>query len=170
MILQSDFVSVVVKMGRVQQTKLLKKGQAAATTSKNTNEDNDSDSSSDSRSSGFLTNDSTIEPSIPLPVATKSLPPPVFSPSSKRTARKSFGGKAPRTVQKSPVRRTLKPPTVATPKTPSKSPAVKTPRKFRYRPGTRALKEIRRYQQGTGNLIPRLPFARLIREIASKYM
>jgi hypothetical protein len=35
--------------------------------------------------------------------------------------------------------------------------------------GTLALKEIRRYQNSTGNLIPRLPFSRLIKEIAQSY-
>jgi len=38
-------------------------------------------------------------------------------------------------------------------------------RKPRHRPGTRALKEIRKYQKSTNLLIPALPFSRLIREI-----
>ncbi len=37
---------------------------------------------------------------------------------------------------------------------------------FRYRPGTIALREIRRYQKSTDLLIPRLPFQRLVREIS----
>jgi len=36
-------------------------------------------------------------------------------------------------------------------------------RKRRWRPGTQALREIRRYQQTTENLIPKLPFARVVR-------
>ena len=36
----------------------------------------------------------------------------------------------------------------------------------RYRPGTVALREIRRYQRSTDLLIPRLPFSRLVKEIA----
>ena len=36
----------------------------------------------------------------------------------------------------------------------------------RYRPGTVALREIRRYQKSTELLIRRLPFQRLVREIA----
>ncbi|KAM0338126.1 hypothetical protein ACHAPU_011436 [Fusarium lateritium] len=36
----------------------------------------------------------------------------------------------------------------------------------RYRPGTVALREIRRYQGGTKLLLQKLPFARLVREIA----
>ncbi|KAL9093166.1 MAG: hypothetical protein Q9159_000343 [Coniocarpon cinnabarinum] len=41
-----------------------------------------------------------------------------------------------------------------------------TPRKRRYRPGTKALKEIRQYQRSTDLLISKLPFSRLVREIA----
>jgi len=36
----------------------------------------------------------------------------------------------------------------------------------RYRPGTVALREIRQYQKGTDLLIRKLPFQRLVREIA----
>ncbi|PSN51104.1 histone H3-like centromeric protein hH3v [Blattella germanica] len=39
--------------------------------------------------------------------------------------------------------------------------------KRRYRPGTRALMEIRRYQKTTKLLIPRLPFSRVVKEIIS---
>ena len=43
---------------------------------------------------------------------------------------------------------------------------VKKPRKpHRYRPGTVALMEIRKYQKGTDLLIRKLPFQRLVREI-----
>ena len=44
---------------------------------------------------------------------------------------------------------------------------VKKPR--RYRPGTVALREIRKYQQSCGLLLRRLPFHRLVREIARDY-
>jgi histone H3/H4 len=40
--------------------------------------------------------------------------------------------------------------------------------KRRYRPGTLALKEIRRYQKSTSLLIGKLPFQRLVREISAK--
>jgi histone H3 len=43
---------------------------------------------------------------------------------------------------------------------------VKKP--HRYRPGTVALREIRRYQKSTELLIRKLPFQRLVREIANK--
>ena len=39
-------------------------------------------------------------------------------------------------------------------------------RPHRYKPGTIALREIRRYQQSTDLLLLKLPFARLVREIA----
>ena len=39
----------------------------------------------------------------------------------------------------------------------------------RYRPGTVALREIRKYQQSCGLLLRRLPFHRLVREIARDY-
>ncbi|KAF2457087.1 histone-fold-containing protein [Lineolata rhizophorae] len=40
-------------------------------------------------------------------------------------------------------------------------------KKRRYKPGTLALREIRRYQASTDLLIQKLPFSRLVREIAS---
>lgn len=39
----------------------------------------------------------------------------------------------------------------------------------RYRPGTIALREIRRYQNSTHLLVPKLPFQRLVREITLGY-
>ncbi|XP_012791271.2 uncharacterized protein LOC105943484, partial [Sorex araneus] len=44
---------------------------------------------------------------------------------------------------------------------------VKQP--HRYRPGTVALREIRRYQKSTELLIRKLPFQRLVREIAQDF-
>jgi len=71
---------------------------------------------------------------------------------TKQTAHKSTGGKAPR-----------------------KQLAMKAARKHhaiggvkkphRYRPGTVALREIRKYQKTTNLLIRKLPFQRLVREI-----
>ena len=75
---------------------------------------------------------------------------------TKQTARKSTGGKLPR-----------------------KQLATKAARKsrgwggikkiHRYRPGTVALREIRRYQKSTDVLIRKLPFQRLVREIAQDH-
>lgn len=44
---------------------------------------------------------------------------------------------------------------------------VKKP--FRYKPGTVALREIRRYQKSSNLLIRKLPFQRLVREIAQDF-
>lgn len=59
---------------------------------------------------------------------------------------------------------------VRTKNVPSKMAAPEKPRPtprrhHRYRPGTLALREIRRYQKSTENLIPRQNFQRLVREI-----
>eukprot|EP00879_Flechtneria_rotunda_P011280 GHRR01011784.1.p3 GENE.GHRR01011784.1~~GHRR01011784.1.p3 ORF type:complete len:156 (+),score=32.61 GHRR01011784.1:225-692(+) len=49
------------------------------------------------------------------------------------------------------------------------APAPQTERrKHRYRPGTRALQEIRKYQKSTELLIRKLPFARVVREIGNQ--
>eukprot|EP00735_Rhodelphis_limneticus_P008370 TRINITY_DN21305_c0_g1::TRINITY_DN21305_c0_g1_i1::g.16334::m.16334 TRINITY_DN21305_c0_g1::TRINITY_DN21305_c0_g1_i1::g.16334 ORF type:complete len:151 (-),score=-9.22,sp/Q7RXR3/CENPA_NEUCR/59.71/8e-44,Histone/PF00125.19/1.3e+03,Histone/PF00125.19/8.2e-28,CBFD_NFYB_HMF/PF00808.18/3.8e+03,CBFD_NFYB_HMF/PF00808.18/5e-06,CENP-T/PF15511.1/0.0009,Bromo_TP/PF07524.8/0.0016,CENP-S/PF15630.1/0.0035,TFIID-31kDa/PF02291.10/0.028 TRINITY_DN21305_c0_g1_i1:67-519(-) len=56
----------------------------------------------------------------------------------------------------------------STPPARSSKPTPPTPpssSKRRYRPGTRALVEIRRYQRSTNLLLRKLPFARLVREI-----
>lgn len=76
---------------------------------------------------------------------------------TKQTARKSTGGKAPRKqLATKAVRKS----------TPSTG-GVKKP--HWYRPGTVALQEIRRYQKSTELLIRKLPFQRLIREIAQDF-
>jgi hypothetical protein len=46
---------------------------------------------------------------------------------------------------------------------------IAEPKKRRYRAGTRALQEIRKYQKSTNLLLRRLPFARLVREITNIY-
>ena len=42
-------------------------------------------------------------------------------------------------------------------------------KKMRFRPGTVALREIKRYQKSTDLLIPRAPFQRVVREICHGY-
>ena len=72
---------------------------------------------------------------------------------TKQTARKSTGGKAPRKM-------------LATKAARKSAPApggIKKP--HRYRPGTVALREIRKYQKNTEFLIRKAPFQRLVREI-----
>jgi len=65
---------------------------------------------------------------------------------TKQNAQRSTGGKMPRAV--------------------IRTGAVKKP--HRYRPGTVALREIRKYQKSTELLIRKLPFQRLVREITQE--
>ena len=75
---------------------------------------------------------------------------------TKQTARMSTGGQAPplplQTLAAKQVRR-----------------LPKQTKPHRYRPGTVALREIRRYQKSVELLIPKLPFQRLVREIAQDF-
>uniref|UniRef100_A0A8C6V5X5 Core Histone H2A/H2B/H3 domain-containing protein n=1 Tax=Neogobius melanostomus TaxID=47308 RepID=A0A8C6V5X5_9GOBI len=48
-------------------------------------------------------------------------------------------------------------------------PAGATPRRRRFRPGTRALMEIRKYQKSSDLLLRKKPFARLVREICQGF-
>jgi histone H3 len=48
-------------------------------------------------------------------------------------------------------------------------PQVPGQKRHRYRPGTVALREIRHFQKHTAKLIRRLPFQRLVREIAQDF-
>ena len=72
---------------------------------------------------------------------------------TKQTARKSTGGKAPRKMLATKAARKSAP----------ASGRIKKP--HRYRPGTVALREIRKYQKSTEFLIRKAPFQRLVREI-----
>lgn len=49
-------------------------------------------------------------------------------------------------------------------------PIPPTRKKPRYRPGTKALREIRQFQKSTDLLIAKLPFARVVREVAMQYV
>jgi len=69
-------------------------------------------------------------------------------------AQKSYAGKAPRKQ-------------LATKAARKTAPGLKKP--HRYKPGTVALREIRKYQKNTELLIRKLPFQRLVREIAQEY-
>ena len=51
----------------------------------------------------------------------------------------------------------------------SKAAAGGVKKPHRFRPGTVALREIRRYQKSTELLIRKLPFQRLVREIAQDF-
>ena len=73
------------------------------------------------------------------------------SPKKQMTARKSFPrGNIPRNSGTSPSRRQ----------------SSGTPGRRKYRPGTVALRQIRQFQKTTDLLIPRLPFSRVVKEIA----
>jgi histone H3 len=75
----------------------------------------------------------------------------------KSTARPLHGGKSPRK-------------SLATKAARKTAPGMGTIRKpHRYRPGTVALREIRRYQKSTDLMIRKRPFQRLVREIAQEY-
>ena len=76
---------------------------------------------------------------------------------TKQTARKSTGGKAPRKQLATKAARKSAPHTGG----------VKKP--HRYRPGTVAIREIRKYQKSTELLLRKLPFQRLVREISQDF-
>ncbi|KAJ0067374.1 hypothetical protein NL108_018390, partial [Boleophthalmus pectinirostris] len=48
-------------------------------------------------------------------------------------------------------------------------PGASPRKKRRYRPGTKALKEIRQYQKSTNLLLRKGPFSRLVREICQGF-
>jgi histone H3 len=77
---------------------------------------------------------------------------------TKQTARRMTGGDV------KEVRKTL-----ATKAVRKFAPSGKAKRPYRYRPGTVALREIRKYQKSTDLLIRKLPFQRLVREIAQDF-
>ena len=86
---------------------------------------------------------------------------------SKQTARKSTGGAgqlaliaARKKLRSSDVKATAR-------KSGMKAEIIK--KKKHYRPGSLALKEIRRYQNSTKLIIPRASFQRLVREIAREF-
>lgn len=76
---------------------------------------------------------------------------------TKQTARKHTGGKAPRKQLGVKAARKSAPATGG----------VKKPHRFK--PGTVALREIRKYQKSTDLLIRKLPFQRLVREITQEF-
>jgi histone H3 len=102
---------------------------------------------------------------------------------TKQTARKSTGGKFSFVWSRPPSTRFTHG-WRSTGKAPRKQLASKSARKtaatqgtatggvkkpHRFRPGTVALREIRRYQKSTELLIRKLPFQRLVREIAQDF-
>ncbi len=95
---------------------------------------------------------------------------------TKQTARKSTGGKAPRKQLATKAARKSAPSVSITffffffyyyHLGFVQTGGIKKPHRFR--PGTVALREIRRYQKSTELLIRKLPFQRLVREIAQDF-
>ncbi|CAL5366120.1 unnamed protein product [Camellia sinensis] len=76
---------------------------------------------------------------------------------TKQIARKSTGGKAPRKQFATKANR----------RSASAAKGVKKP--YRFRSGTVMLREIRKYQMSIELLIRKLPFQRLVREIAQDF-
>jgi histone H3 len=81
---------------------------------------------------------------------------------TKQTARKQTG-----TAGKAPRKQITHASKAARKSAPNTTGGVK--KAHRYRPGTVALREIRKYQKSTELLIRKLPFQRLVREIAQEY-
>ena len=79
---------------------------------------------------------------------------------TKHTVRKALDGAAMRMVQASK--------NIAV-KAPRKPPPCQMQMKRRFRPGTVALREIRRYQKSTDLLIRRAPFQRVVHEIVRSF-
>ena len=77
---------------------------------------------------------------------------------TKQTARKTPAGKTPKKHLATKAAKKV---------APVNSAGVKKPHRFR--PGTVALREIRKYQKSTELLVRKLPFQRLVREIAQEY-
>ena len=95
----------------------------------------------------------TSHPPTPVPLTVSRFSVSANMARTKQTARKSTGGPAPNN-------RTKKGGQAA-------SGGFKKPHRFR--PGTVALREIRKYQKSTELLIRKLPFQRLVREIAQDF-
>jgi histone H3/H4 len=80
----------------------------------------------------------------------RSKQPPTQKPPSKKKNPPKTSGKSPRDQR-------------------GKGAAVLPKKKRRYRPGTVALREIRKYQKSTHLLIRKLPFSRLVRKITQEH-
>jgi len=133
-------------------------------------------SSDDSISSGFLTHshlgdsqsklgDLTASASKDPPQRTHSTPSGLRKTSTPINAGHRNSPKTSKNISKSAKKlKNLKSPE-------NRTNTLKTPgsaKKRRFRPGTKALQEIRRFQKSTDLLIPKLAVARLIKEICMK--
>jgi histone H3 len=98
-------------------------------------------------------------PASPRPASPQARPQPIQQQASRKTRKQQ----TPKRVNK----QTSKQASEQTSNQTSKQAANKKPRRFR--PGTVALREIRKYQKSTQLLVRKLPFQRLVREIAQDY-
>jgi histone H3 len=80
---------------------------------------------------------------------------------TKQTARKSSGGISPRQQLATKAARQAG--------KPAPGPRRRVKKPHRYRPGTVAVREIRKYQKSCELLLRKLPFSRLVREIAQDF-
>ncbi|XP_035695285.1 histone H3-like [Branchiostoma floridae] len=100
---------------------------------------------------------------------------PKKKPAAKKPAAKKVKKAKKPAAKKPAAKKAKKSPKKAAKKTPKKAARKSAPatggvkKPHRYRPGTVALREIRRYQKSTELLIRKLPFQRLVREIAQDF-
>jgi len=94
------------------------------------------------------------------PTTPKILEARTLSPGERRKQQSRAAGKSPRSTGKAPRNAPV------ASNTAPRSGGVKKP--HRYRPGTVALREIRKYQKSVDFLIPRIAFQRVVREIAQE--
>jgi histone H3 len=80
---------------------------------------------------------------------------------TKQTARKFDGGKAPRAQLLAKARRQAG--------KPAPGPIGGVNKPHEYRPGTVAIRQIKKYQKSCDLLLRKLPFSRLVREIAKDF-
>ena len=89
---------------------------------------------------------------------------------TKQTARKATGSKAPRKqLANKAARKTVNVTETSVYGNSTHAGGVGIKKPHRFRPGTVALREIRKYQKSTELLMRKLPFQRLVREIATEY-
>lgn len=88
----------------------------------------------------------------------------VSTPGSARGGQRGGEGSGARTRTGS-ARRTSTPEAASNPPAETPAPAPSGRKPHRFRPGTVALREIKRYQKSFELLIPSLPFARIVREL-----
>ncbi|EFC38803.1 histone H3 [Naegleria gruberi] len=120
------------------------------------------------------TSSSTAETST----ETSEVPNNTSTKTPSTTPSKTLSKTSTKTPSKTSTKTPSKTPRKTPRKTPKKTPAKKSAKKpftggikkpHRYRPGTVALREIRKYQKSTELLIKKKPFCRLVREVAQDY-